>query len=123
MKFRFEHRNWIEYRALPGLVEVDYHFAPHDSFGAFHENVRHGRERTLAALANAQRAGARYVLFTHGRSTSGPGRTSMRSVVRGVMRSKEATPFIVRADCIQHPFVFLAAIHPLPPSNGDTHES
>lgn len=97
MKFKFETRNWIDYRALPGIVEVDFHFAPHDSLGTFHENMQKGRERTLIALVNAHRNCNSYVLFTHGKSTSGPGRMSMRSVVRGVMRSKEVTPFILRS--------------------------
>lgn len=114
MKFRFETRNWVEYRALPGVAEVDFHFAPHESLGAFHANMQHGRERTLAALADAQCGGVRYLLFTHGHSTSGPGRMSMRSVVRGVMRSKDATPYIVRSKCIQHSSVFVAAIRPVP---------
>lgn len=119
MKFRFETRNWVEYRALPGIVEVDFHFAPHESQGAFHEHMRDGRERTLKALENAYRSGMRYVLFTHGWSTSGPGRTSMRSVVRGVMRSKDATPFIVRSQCIQQPSVFVAAIRPAGVADND----
>lgn len=118
MTFKFETRNWVEYRALPGIMEVDFHFASHESLGAFNENMRDGRERTLAALANAQRNGKSYVLFTHGHSTSGPGRMSIRSVVHGVMRSKDATPFIVRSACIQHPSVFVAAIRPAPQPTG-----
>lgn len=120
MKFKFETRNWIEYRALPGVIEVDFHFAPHESLGTFHDNVQKGRERTLTALVNAQRKSNSYVLFTHGCSTSGPGRMSMRSVVRGVMRSKDVTPFIVRSSCIQHTSVFVAAIRPVPQPMGIT---
>lgn len=36
---------------------------------------------------------------------------------RSVMRIKEATPYVVRAHCIQHPSVFVAAIRPLPPGS------
>jgi hypothetical protein len=41
---------------------------------------------------------------------SRPGKTTARSVVRGFMRSKEATPFVVKVDCIQHNTVFIAKI-------------
>lgn len=114
MKFRFEYRDWVEYRALPGVVEVDFHFSGEDSLGTFHDNMHDVRVRTLRALEAAQRNGKHYVLFTHGHSTSRPGRTSSRSVVRGVMRNKESTPYLLRAQCIQHPSVFVAAIRPLP---------
>lgn len=114
MRFKFEYRDWIEYRKLPGLMEIDFHFSPEESLGTFHDNMQDVRERTLAALQAAQREGMQHVLFTHGHSTSRPGKTSARSMVRGVMRSKEATPYLLRAHCIQHPSVFVAAIRPLP---------
>lgn len=114
MRFKFEDKNWVEYRNLPDLMEVDFHFSPGESLGTFHDNMRDVHDRTMWALQEAQCGGKQHVLFTHGRSTSRPGKTSARSVVRRVMRSKNATPYLLRARCIQHPSVFVAAIRPLP---------
>jgi hypothetical protein len=66
------------------------------------------RDDTLAELVAAQKCGAEWLLIRHGSSTSGPGKRTARSVVRGIMRSPAATPFIVRRDCVQHEQVFLA---------------
>jgi hypothetical protein len=71
-------------------------------------------ERAFEALRGAHEQGAKYVLFTHGSSTSRLGKTTARSQVRGLMRSKEATPYILRSKCIQHDTVFVAAIRPKP---------
>jgi hypothetical protein len=69
------------------------------------------REEALKALKNAYTSGVTWVLFRHGSSTSmGWKRPTARSEVRGLMRSKDATPYIIRAQCIQHPSVFLARI-------------
>src|SRR5262249_7335127 len=65
---------------------------------------------TLQALEEAYNAGKRFVLFVHGSSTSRRGKETSRSVVRKVMRSKAATPYIIRRECIQHETVFVAAI-------------
>jgi len=70
-------------------------------------------ETALAALKEAYEHGVRYVLFTHGWSTSeGWRQTTARSVVRTLMRSRAATPYIVRRECIQHNSAFVAAIRP-----------
>jgi hypothetical protein len=66
----------------------------------------------LNALKLAQENGAKYIIFTHAWSTSRLGKTTARSVVRSLMRSPEATPYIVRRDCVQHDTVFVAAIRP-----------
>ncbi len=69
---------------------------------------------TLRALQEAQRSGASYLLLLHGCSmTDGEMQTTARSVIRGLMRSKAATPYIVRNQCIQHHSCFVAAIRPL----------
>jgi hypothetical protein len=70
-------------------------------------------ELVKAKLMEAQRAGRPYVLFVHGWSTSRPGQTTARSVVRAFMRSPEATPLIQRAGCVQHKTAFLAKVRPL----------
>jgi hypothetical protein len=74
----------------------------------------------LAKLKKAYENGVKWVLFIHGSSTSGPGKTTARSMVRGVMRYKDATPYICRSKCIQHETVFLAAIRPKKPSDTRT---
>ncbi len=51
--------------------------------------------------------------FTAVRWTDGETQTTARSVIRGLMRSKAATPYIVRNQCIQHHSCFVAAIRPL----------
>lgn len=112
--FKIEKGDWTRFRALPDLDQVDFHLSergpreiPYDeAMGEVHDAA-------LRALRAAQARGRKYVLFTHGHSTSRPGTTTARSVVRGLMRSGEATPHIVRRECIQHEAVFVAAIRPL----------
>ncbi len=94
MTFIRERRNWVEYRQLPGVYEVDFHycdFGPREvPYGEAMANVK---EMTLKALKEARADPLiQYVLFRHGSSTSGPFRETARSVVRRVMRSKESTP-------------------------------
>lgn len=111
--FKNENRNWVEYRQLPNINMLDFHnYTPgvgHD----YWESMQSVYERTLSALMRAQQEGKSYVLITHGHSTSRLGRTTSRSQVRKAMRSKEATPLIIRRECIQDDSVFLAAVKPL----------
>jgi hypothetical protein len=107
--------NWVEYRELQNLQEIDFHPAGQDPGGAYYENMAAVRERALSGLIEAQANGFSYLLFKHGWSTSHRGKTTSRSQVRSLMRSKEATPFIIRSRCIQHYSVFVAAIRSLPP--------
>jgi hypothetical protein len=68
-----------------------------------------------SSLRRAQEQGCSHVMFIHGWSTSlGWKRTTARSVVRGFMRSKKATPLIERKSCIQHDSVFVAKVRPKP---------
>ena len=71
-------------------------------------------ENALDALRDADETGARYVPFTHRWSTSEGWKktTTARPVVRVLMRSPAATPYIIRRDCIQHYSVSVAAIRP-----------
>src|SRR6266853_5509834 len=101
---------WRQYRGA-GVVEVDFHkseFGPREI--PYWEAMYEVYDETLAALKSAYEHGVERVLFRHGSSTSRRGNTTSRSVVRGLMRSKEATPYIRRRDCIQHETVFVAAI-------------
>lgn len=107
--------NWTQYRTLPSLIEVDFHYSEYGSRQIpYYEAMPHVRQTALEALRNAYQQGKRYVLFTHGASTSHLGKTTARSEVRGLMRSKEATPYICRSECIQHETCFVAAIRPNP---------
>ena len=113
--FKQEIGDWKEYREYPNSIEVDLH---HSEFGrreiSYEEAMRNVWEETLSALQSAYEKGLSYVIFTHGRFTSRPGRTTARSQVRKLMRSKDTTPYIIKKECIQHPSVFVAAIRPVP---------
>lgn len=115
MTFKYEMRNWIEYRQLPNLREVDFHWMNEEPRGDFYENMQAVWDVALRSLKEAQQQGKSYVLFTHGWSTSRIGKTSARSQVRKLLRSKEATPYVIRRDCIEHSSVFVAAIRPMKP--------
>jgi len=111
--FKREDGNWLRYRQLPNLVEVDFHRVGFDlplSDAPYYERMQQVGSDALDALINAQAAGKDWVLFTHGWSTSRLGATTSRSQVRSLMRSPQATPYIVRAECIQHDSVFVARI-------------
>ena len=108
--FKRENGDWLKYRELPGLCEVDFHWADGQRKKPYWEVMEDVRGVVLNSLAKAQEEGKQYVLFTHGLSTSGPGKTTARSQIRVLMRSKDATPYIDRKKCIQHESVFVAAI-------------
>lgn len=115
MKFRQVTGNWTDLR-LPNMAEVDFHrqFWEPESLVPFHERMDEFHDKALRALEKAQADGKQYLMLRHGHSTSGPGRRSARSVVHNLMRSKEATPYIVRSKCLEHYSIFVAAIRPLP---------
>lgn len=113
MAFNYEVGDWVKYRDLPNLIERDFHWMHEDRTGLYHENMQAVWDVALRTLKEAQQHGKCYVLFTHGWSTSRIGKTTARSQVRKLMRSKEATPYIIRRDCIEHSSVFVAAIRPL----------
>lgn len=110
-----ESGNWTCYRERFGLSrndEIDLHFGRRDprSGISYYEAMNDIESLVRHSLKNAQENGRPYVMFIHGHSTSRPGQTTARSVVRGFMRSKEATPLIERAQCIQHETVFVTKI-------------
>jgi hypothetical protein len=109
-----ERGNWVDYRERFGLLdddEIDLHFGRRDPFvQRYYDVMDDVEQRVREALRRAQGNGRPHVMFIHGHSTSRPGQTTARSVVRRFMRSPEATPFIVRSKCIQHPTVFIAKI-------------
>ena len=108
--FKHYHGDWTDLREC-NPREVDFHFG--DGMNVdYRESMDENKNQVCNALKSAQRDGAPYVLFRHGWSTSRRGKTTARSVVRGIMRDKEATPFIIRSNCFRHDSVFLACIKP-----------
>src|SRR5262249_1097766 len=107
--------DWKVYRQSLGLApsdEVDLHFGRRDR-DTIYDNVMAEVECIVKdALVRAEQADRPYVMFVHGHSTSRPRRTTAPSVVRGFMRSPEATPLIIRSGCIQHHTVYIAKIRP-----------
>ena len=99
-----EKSDWTRYRELAGVMEVDFHRAEQQDGGHYEDHMAAVYHDTLDALEQAQKNGHQYVLFTHRASTSyGWKKTTSRSVVRGIMRSPAATPYIIRAQSsIQH---------------------
>ena len=110
--FQKQSGDWTQFRALGTFQEVDFHDS--DLGLQYWERMEYVWDTAREALQDAYAQGLEYVIFTHGWSTSQLGKTTSRSQVRKLMRSKEATPYIIRRECIQHRSVFVAAIRPLP---------
>jgi microcystin degradation protein MlrC len=108
--------DWKRYReqfALTSADGVDLHFGRRNPHVPYREVMNDVVALVEERLREAQRKGRPYVLFVHGWSTSRPGQTTARSMVRRFMRSTEATPLIVRSGCIQHDTAFVAKVRPL----------
>lgn len=111
MAFKMESGDWTRYKELPSCVEVDFHWSDGGAREVpYWEAMEQVSEVALESLKKAQNDGTRYVLFTHGWSTSRQGQITARSQVRKLMRSPAATPYVIRKECIQHDSVFVAAI-------------
>jgi hypothetical protein len=113
MPFQQREGNWTDLRAEFGLTrddEIDLHFGRRDLRKPYDEAMDEVAALVKRSLIEAQNNGRPYVIFTHGWSTSRPGQVTARSVVRRFMRSKEATLFIERSGCVQHPSAFVAKI-------------
>ena len=103
--------NWGEWQGRTDVKTVDFHWGKRQ--GIFWEWAAEVYEMATEALKTAQAEGLSYVLFKHGSSTSDAGKTTARSIVRAIVRSKEATPYIVRRDTIQARSSLLVAIRSL----------
>lgn len=101
--------DWVRYRALKP-VELDLHFGKRGDGMSYGEAMYGVEERVEEAVRKAHLDRRDWLLILHGASTSRPGKTTARSVVRGFMRSPKATPYIDRSECIQHETVFVARI-------------
>jgi hypothetical protein len=105
--------DWTRYRSQLNLSkcdEVDLHFGRRDRGLSYWEAMAGVTDVVDASLHEARRKGRPYIMFIHGWSTSGIGKTTARSQVRSFMRSKAATPLIDRSGCIQHESVFVAKL-------------
>ena len=107
--------DWTRFRKLPHSIEVDFHYS---DFGPrelpYWEAMDNIRKEAMEALVKAYELGLSYVIFTHGSSTSGPGKSTARSEIRGLIKSTQSTPYIIKSKSIQHGTVFVAAIRPNP---------
>jgi hypothetical protein len=112
--------DWTQYRRLqPKPMEIDFHYGRSDGSVPYWEAMEAIYDEALEALKLAHANSCGWLMFRHGNSTSHNGKTTARSKVRELMRSKEATPYISRRDCIQHESVFVAAIKARVPIEGD----
>lgn len=112
MTFKHETGDWTRYRQLPFAIEVDFHYSGFPREIDYWDAMANVRAEALQALRDAHALGLGYVILRHGYSTSGPFKETARSQVRGLARSKDSTPYIIRRECIQHDSVFVAAIRP-----------
>src|SRR5580658_752902 len=102
-KFLDGNGDWVRYRQLANLTEVDFHYGSgRDTDTPYWERMSQVYCDAFEALKSAQAAGKEWVLFRHGASTSRLGATTSRSQVRRLMRGADATPYIIRSECIQH---------------------
>jgi hypothetical protein len=111
--FKHEEGDWTSYRQLPNLTEFDFHFGSgRGSDESYWERMVNVSAMALQALIDAQASGEDWVLFRRGWSTSRIAATTSRSVVRNLMRSPEATSYIIRSECIPRESVFVARVRP-----------
>ena len=85
-----EHGNWVSYRERFGLSEadeIDLHFGRRDPSVSYYDVRADVEQLVRDSLRRAQENGRQFVMFVHGWSTSRPGQTTARSVVRRFMRS------------------------------------
>jgi len=98
-----------KFRLEPADI-IDLHFGPRDPCRSYHEVMMDLEMMVERNLFTALKNRRPYLMFVHGWSTSRRGNTTARSVVRSFMRSKAATPLIMRSGCVQHETVFVAKI-------------
>lgn len=111
--FRRETGDWTRFRNdLRGKVrEVDFHHEEPRSV-SYSEAMDAVDTEAFESLQTAQKNGVDWIIFTHGSSTSEPGKPTSRSVVRDLMRSPRSTPYVIKAHSIQHENVFVAKVRP-----------
>jgi hypothetical protein len=108
-----DYGDWKRFRELPLSVEVDFHKSERgkrDRFQPYENAMSDVWTEALNAIVDAYEKGLQHVIFTHGSSTSRPGRTTSRSQIRKLMRSTEVTKYVLKSKSIQHSSVFVAVI-------------
>jgi hypothetical protein len=112
--------DWTRHRG-EGVREVDFHKSPKASQSQFHDlqAMEKVRADALTALKTAYERGDKAVLFTHGWLTSRPGQQSSGSVIRSLMKSEEATPYICHSECFEYESIFVASIRPRPAASDE----
>jgi hypothetical protein len=115
-RFRLYSGDWTALRKM-NPREVDLHFGRREPDKSYGEAMGDVHRLVLTEMQRAQRDCIPYVLFTHGCSTSdGWQKVTARSVVRGLMRGRASTPYVIRCECIQHDTAFLARIRCVAPA-------
>jgi hypothetical protein len=72
--------NWVQYRQLPGLEELDFHYSEYGPREIpYWEAMSQVYAKALDALKSAFADGKKYLLIRHGWSTSRRGATTARS--------------------------------------------
>ena len=100
---------WVSFQSAATQADApNYHHYGQRSDEPYQNRMYAVYEGALEALKQAFEAGYESIIFEHGRSTSRNGKTTARSQIRSLMRSKDATPYIDRKRCIQHDSVFVA---------------
>lgn len=102
--------DWTQYRSLEGLIECDFHYGRRPEGVHYEDAMAEVASRTYLALQYAQAHGYKYLMFRHGQSTSGPGKRTASSVVRGIMRDPGSTPYVNKKQSIQDNTVFVAKL-------------
>ena len=105
------------WETLPGEV-YDLHWSKYRDGRSFGDHMADVSEFVTERIHDAYKRGVDYVSFTHGYSTSGPFKTSSRSIVRAIIRSKDTTPYILRSECVQHTSYMIVRIRPNPSVSG-----
>jgi hypothetical protein len=116
MRFKRATGDWTLLQR-PSCIEVDFYHELNDGrrdWPSYEVMMGEVYRKALAALEVAYAYGIEHVLYRHGCTNSRMGKTTARSMVRGLMHSRKATPYIVRSQCVQHESGFLAAIRPNP---------
>ena len=113
--------NWVEYRKLPNCIEVDFHWWSDTGRREipYWEAMEQVEQAAFEAIEQAWQRGLDFVLMTHGSSTSRIGQTTARSTIRGLMRSKRVSPFVVKSRSIQDNACFIVALRPNPSGRTD----
>ena len=117
--FKKEAGDWTRYLNFPNHKEFDLHrpdlqgAPPYGWKEPCHKRMATVYENTLRELKAAYQSDTvEHLIIRHGDSTSRMGKITSRSQVRKLVNSPDATPYIIRSKCIQHPTVFVAAIRP-----------